>query len=330
MPTYKIIKLINLTPLHIGTGKENYDFSATELQSDTLSAALAAIRAQNGNVEDVKGFLESFTISSAFPFLKSSYFLPKMNGKINVLVSGKLENEYRKKLKEIKFIQLDLWSRLIKGETVEVENGQLNDAFLTSGLEDFEKPFKAQVAQRVSVPRENDMDPEPFFFNWTYFNKEAGLYCLIDAEDVVFNEIVSLFKQLGENGIGTDKNIGGGKFEVCHDSDLFIPDVPGANGVMLLSLYIPADEEELGNLHLASSGYELLLRGGYMSGSNEDEFKHLRKRSIYMFSVGSVFSTTKKILGKVVDLAPQWNDRWMHPVLRSGKPFCIPVNYKLI
>jgi len=48
MSEYKIIKFTQLTPLHVGTGKEDYDSSAGMLQSDTLSAALAAIRSQMG------------------------------------------------------------------------------------------------------------------------------------------------------------------------------------------------------------------------------------------------------------------------------------------
>ena len=78
MPTYKIIKLKNLTPLHIGTGKENqYDFSAADLHSDTLSAALAALRAQQGQADDIETFLQSFSLSSAFPYWNDICFLPK-------------------------------------------------------------------------------------------------------------------------------------------------------------------------------------------------------------------------------------------------------------
>jgi hypothetical protein len=36
MAEYKIIKLKNMSPLHIGTGKESYDFSSDELQSDRI------------------------------------------------------------------------------------------------------------------------------------------------------------------------------------------------------------------------------------------------------------------------------------------------------
>lgn len=63
MATYTLVKFKNMTPLHMGTGKENYDFSATVLQSDTLSSALAAIRVQMDANTDVETFLDSFVVS---------------------------------------------------------------------------------------------------------------------------------------------------------------------------------------------------------------------------------------------------------------------------
>lgn len=60
MATYTLVKFKNMTPLHMGTGKENYDFSASALQSDTLSSALTAIRAQMDSRTDAAAFLNSF------------------------------------------------------------------------------------------------------------------------------------------------------------------------------------------------------------------------------------------------------------------------------
>ena len=112
MPVYNVIKLKNLSPLHIGTGKENYDFSSSMLESDTLLAAIAAIRATQGKEEDTLHFLESFTISSAFPFWRKNYFLPKMQGKINVKVNGEDEHISRKSLKKISYIEKEIWCEL--------------------------------------------------------------------------------------------------------------------------------------------------------------------------------------------------------------------------
>lgn len=321
-----IIRLKNLTPLHVGTGKENYDFSASVLHSDTISAALAAVRAQCGKKDDLLHFLESFTVSSAFPYSGERLFLPKPMGKISVSVSDADEYAFRKKLKKIRYIEFDLWTELMRGNSLVVSSNQLSGDFLLSAASEssFVDPFKSQVNQRVSVPRDDNSKTEPFFFDWTYFNENAGLLCLLDAPAGVEEEVLDLFRKLGENGLGTDKNIGGGKFEVDKPLRMDFNPVKDANASMLLSLYIPS-EDEIDNLNLDAATYELVQRGGYIAGSEEDDFKHLRKKSIYAFSVGSVFPTTTKLKGKVVDLQPVWNDDRMHPVYRSGKPFVVPV-----
>jgi CRISPR type III-A-associated RAMP protein Csm4 len=319
---YNIIKLKNFTPLHVGTGKAHYDFSATDLHSDTLSATLAALRAQQGKT-DVADFLNSFTLSSAFPFFGKSCFLPKLQGKINMKVEGKKEEEYRKELKKLKFITSDLWVDLVKGNTLTVKHNQIQKEFLISESAAFSKPYQSQVNQRVSVPRADNQNAEPFFFNWTYFNEKAGLYCLTDAKDTQFTELVALFRLLGETGIGTDRNVGGGKFEV-ETGELNLPEIPDANHALLLSLFIPT-KDELQGLNLQSARYDLLLRGGYMAGSSVEGFRHLHKRSIYAFNVGSLFPTKQVLEGKVVDLKPAWNDERMHSVFRSGRAFYLPV-----
>ena len=324
MATYTIVKFKNLTPLHIGTGKENYDFSASELHSDTLSAAIAAIRAQQGKTDDVEKFLQSFVISSAFPFVGKSLFLPKPQGKMEVLVSDMDDYPSRKKLKKIRYIETSLWNQLAAGNNVVVKANQLQKEFLLAENSEFIQPFKTQVNQRVTIPRDENQTADPFFFEWKYFSSNSGLYCLLDASEEVKKEIVSVLGVLGEVGLGTDRAVGGGKFEV-ETSSVTLNDMSQANAEILLSLYIPT-EDELSKLNLPNSRYDLVLRGGYIAGSEQDMFRHLRKKSIYMFNVGSVFASTQSIAGKVVDLKPEWNDDKMHPVFRSGKPFVVPIN----
>lgn len=320
-----IIKFKNLTPLHIGTGKENYDFSSSVLHSDTLSAALASLRAQKGKSSDIESFLMSFAISSAFPYFGEFYFLPKVQGRLNVRVKGQEEHAYRKKLKKVKFVDSLLWQDLIRGKEIEVKEEQLQGDYLLSAgaFEKFDLPSKSQVNQRVSVPR-GDGKTEPFFFDWTYFRENAGLYCILDAPDDLEIELQTLFEELGEIGIGTDRSVGGGRFEVEKVDKQIVQDVQDADSYMLLSLYIPT-EEELKCIDLENSSYELLLRGGFISGSEEVRFRHLRKKSVYMFNVGSVITSSKSLDGAIVDLMPEWNDEKMHAIYRSGRPFVVPI-----
>jgi CRISPR type III-A-associated RAMP protein Csm4 len=325
MAEYTIIKMKHLAPLHIGTGKENYDFSASELQSDTLSAALCAIRAQMGKVNDLEEFLNSFTLSSAFPYYGDSYYFPKPQGKIDVEVNDKEEIEYRKKLKKVRYIEYTLWKKMIAGEKLRIDDEQLQSEFIHAHAKDSNSQFyKSQVNQRVTVPRADGQDAAPFFFEWKYFNKEAGLYCLTDAKGELLDEIISLFKMLGESGIGTDRTVGGGRFEVEVKDKIEITEVKNSNAEMLLSLFIPS-ELDFQFLNLNESKYELILRGGYISGSQEETFRHLRKKSVYMFNVGSVFHSVHPLQGKVVNLRPEWNDSKMHGIFRSGRALTVSI-----
>ena len=324
MATYTIIKLKDLSPLHIGTGKENYDFSASQLHSDTLSAALVSMKVRHGNIENLEEFLDSFSISSAFPYIGNHYFLPRPLSKVDIKFYDCDEYISRKKLKSIKFIEQEIWKKVISGKQVLASIKQLKDGFLLDESSEFKQPYKSCVHQRVTIPRVEGQDAEPFFFDWTFFQKEAGLYCLTDAVGSRLEELVKLFQWLGEYGIGTDKNIGGGKFSV-ETLSFNMNEIADANGMMLLSLYIPTEEEIKTGINLDNSKYELCLRGGYMAGSQENDFWHLRKKSIYMFNVGSIFCCSNALKGKIVDLRPDYNDNRMHPVYRSGKPFVVPV-----
>lgn len=324
MPQYTIIKLKNMSPLHMGNGKENYDFSASQLQSDTISAALAAIKIQKDGETDIKEFMNSFHISSAFPYWNDSYFMPKPQGKISVKVKNEEEHLYRKSLKKIKYIELPIWQQLIQGKSIEVEHCQLKGEYLTTPQTcNMDYVSCSQVMQRVTVPRDGSDNAKPFFFEWNFYQPNAGLYCIIDASDKMLKKITDLFQYLGEIGIGTDKNVGGGKFEV-ETSHITITPPETYNSIMLLSLYIPS-EEEIKELNLQQAKYEIIRRGGYMAGSQIDDFRHLLKKSIYMFNTGSVFPCTNQIEGKIVNLQPDWNDADMHPVYRSGRPMYIPI-----
>ena len=326
MAKFTIIKLCNLSPLHIGTGNEAYEVSSTDLQSDTLSAALASIRASHGKTDDLQTFMESFSLSCAFPYSGNQYFFPKPQGRIDVVVRGKEEHEYRKKLKKIKYVNFADWCSIIKGDRLEIDDNQLQKVFLTQADGQFTLPNKSQVNQRVSVSRDSMEDASPFFFEWTYFSDNCGLFCLLDAKTLeIKDEVLSLFKELGETGVGTDKSVGGGKFTV-EDEEIELPNVDNPSAQMILSLYIPT-EEELSQLNLQNSVYSLLKRGGYMSGSTNPDYMHLYKKQVYMFASASVFYTRTPINGKIVDLKPEWNDANMHPVFRSGMPIVIPVNY---
>jgi CRISPR/Cas system CSM-associated protein Csm4 (group 5 of RAMP superfamily) len=107
-----------------------------------------------------------------------------------------------------------------------------------------------------------------------------------------------------------------------------------------LSLFCPEDEEQLKVMlgeKPGDSSYELVNRGGWITSPGLGK---VRKRSIYMFSEGSVFKMSADpvsggciTLGKTdIDLSP-WKDleegnrpkRDLHKIYRSGKALFLPL-----
>ena len=332
MTKFTRIKLKDMTPLHLGLGRDSYDVSASLLQSDTLSAALASIRAMYGKGGTTEQFLSAFTLSSAFPYDGDEYFLPRMKGRLAITVNGKEEKDYRKKLKKLVYISFSLWQRLAQGETIAVDDNQLQGAFLLSkGNDNYKAPMTHITTERVSVARNGEDDAVPFMYNWTFFRhgskttsprgeiletKESGLYCLLRADAATTQEITDLFHELGDQGIGSDKSVGGGHFTIETDT-VELADVESDKQI-LLSTYIPT-KEEVKSFSLDESTYQLIHRGGFMAGSNNEHLRHLRRKTVYMFDTESVIVSGAKLEGKIVNVAPQWNAQDIHPVYRSGR-----------
>lgn len=332
------IKLKDMTPLHLGLGRDSYDVSASVLQSDMLTAALASVRAMHGKGDSTEKFINSFVLSSAFPYDGNEYFLPRMKGRLSIKVRGQEEKDYRKKLKKLNYISFNEWQHLANGETIEVEDNQLHGAFLLSEPKpEYSSPMTHVTTERVAISRTGEKDAVPFAFDWTFFRhegtlmsangksvniKESGLYCLLQAEDSVADEVIKAFRELGELGIGSDKNVGGGHFNI--ETDYVDISTINSEKKILLSTYIPT-KEELGNINLEESNYQIIHRGGFMAGSSEEELRHLRKKTVYMFDTGSVLTSKEQLKGRVVNVAPQWNTENMHPVFRSGKPLALNI-----
>ena len=83
------------------------------------------------------------------------------------------------------------------------------------------------------------------------------------------------------------------------------------------------------NIALEQSSYQLIKRGGWVaSPTNIDAVLH-RKRSVYMFTEGSVFKSDSPLIGKVTDLQPAlWEehaDMIPHPVWRDGRAIFLPL-----
>lgn len=322
--SFRIIKLEFISPLHIGLGtSEQYDSMDALLHSDSLSGALASAFVSLFGASGVLEFIRSFRISSAFPFHKEHFFLPKPMMKIN-LEWGSTGSDV-KSLKKLEYIELPLYEKLIAGKVLKVAGNMHpgNKKILWADERGENKLFmKSSVQQRVMIPRSGEADAVPYYIERLFFSKGSGLFFFIESGEEAFNKVMSCILYLETIGFGTDKSVGNGQFVSSHGNiDITLPDKPDRH--LLLSLYCPA-KEEITEESLSQSAYLLTKRGGFIAGTSVDRFRHLRKRSIFMMREGSVMHGPVPE-GKITDLRPVWNDDDMHPVWRDGRAFSLPV-----
>jgi CRISPR type III-A-associated RAMP protein Csm4 len=323
---FKVVKLEFTSPLHIGLGAtDQYDSSDNMLHSDTISGAMASAFVTLFGSDEVLPFMQSFRISSAFPFYKNHYFLPKPMMRIKIDTGDTEKDGDAKSLKKLEYIELPHYEKLIAGETIKVSDGMQpgNKKFLWADASTNNMLLmKSDIQQRVMVPRGGNEDTVPYYIERLFFAKGAGLFFFVEADEEVFGKVLSCIIFLETSGFGTDKSVGNGQFISSYDNiSISLPD--NTDKHLLLSLYCPA-KTELSEESLTQSAYLLTRRGGFIAGTSFDKFRHLRKRSIYMMREGSVLHGTVPV-GKITDLRPVWNDNEMHPVWRDGRAFTLPV-----
>lgn len=325
MNIFRIVKLKFTSPLHLGKGVgDAYDTSERLLHSDTLSGAVVSTLLLTNPAADAPEFMAKYRISSAFPYMGTSFFLPKPAVRSSIRIDDSDDYGQKKKVKKIEYIESSLWQDLVKGNELNISSGMLskNGKFLFCDKAPKELPYTDLVQQRVLVPRAGG-DSKPYYLERRYFHEDAGLYFFLNTDAETADQILALLNILGDTGLGTDKSVGNGQFECgLSELELNLPEDTGKS--MLLSLACPLKEETDSDM-LRKSSYQLVQRGGFISGTSRDEFRHLRKKSIYMFTEGSVISRGK-LEGKIENLRPEWNDHLLHPVWRDGRAFVVPVN----
>ena len=331
--SFKIWKLKFHSPLHLSKGKsDDYGVSEEIIHSDTLKSALYVCAKELGmtsaRLNDTT-FFESFRVTSAFPFFKNELFFPKPMLKLQPFVEGDFAEEKQAKThKKISYIGQSYFEDIIDENKLHISKSYLSkDGKFLSSVLHFEtldsSIMESDVQQRVTIPRDYAGDPIPYYVDRLFFTEEAGLWFAFMGNEEVFEEMTKALILLGDYGIGTDRNVGNGQFTVeVGELQLRIPQT--ANYQVSLSLWCPKKEEIEGTSVLENSRYNLLKRGGYIASPASIEHLTFRKKSIYMFSEGSVFPASISTIGKIVDLKPDISTI-KQSVWRDGQGFMIPV-----
>jgi CRISPR-associated protein Csm4 len=308
---FTVIKLKPKGPFHIGERENWREGSKIYIPSDTIFSALChSFLLLYGELNSLlKDFISGnppFLISSAFPYWQNQYFFPV----------PKNQFPKDKDLKKISFIELEGLQELLLGERIEKINGNFKT------LPPF--PWIVEDTPRISLSRWTNHPGENFFhFGQVIFNNDAGLFLLVDFKNNgLKKKVFASFNLLVHEGIGGDRSSGKGLFYKPEILEIEIKTISNYDGFYSLSMYHPLVTEISG---IEKGFYEIEERKGYIFSPYGQS---LRRRSVRMFTEGSIFPADKMRLGNLIDITPEVYKT--HKVYRYGYVLSIPCRLEVL
>ncbi len=329
---------------------DSYESPEALLRADTLKSALLAAAlplypALRERAASAK-WMDSFRLTSGFPFCGEECFFPKpltQLPKFRQADGAELPDEDAgKKTKKLRWLGQTYFEALLRGDKTRWPLARLLDggALISDkiGAVAVSEALTSRVSAlhqqpHVFVPRGGGLDAVPYHTESLHFGPDAGLWFAVDyLNPDVQPQVEAALRLLGDSGLGTDKNLGRGHFEwESTELRLTVPDAATATHCLNLGPWCPdlAANQLTADL-LASASYTLSKRGGYLAAPAREELVRLRKKSVYMFDEGSVFTAppgTPELAGALLDLAPADAAGFGidHPVWRDGRPLWLPI-----
>lgn len=330
------VRLKFRTPLHIGEPGVGVESSLTYIPSDTLFSALCHAWLAAFGKEDLEELLKKFTndttgwsppfvLSSAYPYWREQFFLPKPYIPPRPYEKEPSPKTEKSPIKDLDFIPVEIFSQWIgTGLTVGAED---NLESIIKNLE--ENPlYREALVARARIDRVTHAS-DLYFCGVVSFPAEGGLYVLIEGRSDLEAKLKTCLELLGELGVGGERAAGCGKFDVRDwqkiDSIASLKMLVNGSGAeepsayCTLSLYHPSSKELehiQGNPNQFLKGYAWVLRRGWatLAGPGQPQ----KRQACRMFKEGSVF--TFKPVGTLADVG-----QGGATLYRSGLAFVVPV-----
>ncbi|MGC8977608.1 MAG: type III-A CRISPR-associated RAMP protein Csm4 [Candidatus Ratteibacteria bacterium] len=315
MKTFKIFKLKFKSSFHTGERENIYEKTDFIIHSDTFFSAFCfnflLLYGENelgGLLNKFKNGNPPFLISSLFPFRNEELYFPVL---LNQMPKDK-------QMKKILYIEKNGFEKLLEGE--KIENLKDYKFIYKNGLLAGEKDYNNEKNKvwdilenpRVGLSRLSSHPGESYFhFGEVFYKEDCGLFFLVEfKEKEIEKKFIPTLRLMQDEGIGGDRTVGKGHFEINGIEEIKINEPEGKNCV-ILSLYYPT-ETEISDLK--DGYYEIVERKGYIYSPY---IKSLRRKSIKMFKEGSVFPGVKK--GTLIDITPEIFNK--HKIYRYGFAF---------
>jgi len=249
-----------------------------------------------------------FTVSSAFPVVAATYYLPKPYLPVPGFEDPSIRETYAKLVKKTSFVDRHNFGRWVNGETLDFD-------LLAKEWECLQNAVATRARPRVSLDRVSQASGL-FFVGETLFSDRAALYFVMECWEQDFPALRRAITMLGEEGIGGERSCGYGKFVPAFDTDFELPRASAGNAFCILSLFYPKHKKEVVQNTIS---FRLVPRSGWLESPYCKEGR--RHRRVLMFAEGSVFR--QKVEGELVDVAP--GNFKAHPVYRNGRALGVEV-----
>ncbi len=364
MAAMVLYRLLPRTGFHFG--QRGVGIEATDLvcPADTLFSALCLTLRHLEGPEALEAFLARFPgpgpqdappfrLTSAFPCAGDVLFFPKPP------VPPRLEGaeEHTRRLKGVKFVSGEVFTRWLKGEPLDEWLGEENflhegelwvtteerkqlDAFREEGREiRLWTRGPERIVPRVTVDR---VTGGAVFYQAgvVRFGRargaRAGLWVLVEwLQEPAAGEkerLTELLTVLGDGGLGGERSAGYGQFDLEGPVEFPGPGIPGPGARWLtLSPYHPRREEVEKGVLGEGCAYTLVARRGWIASP---EGMRLRRRTVRMLGEGSVLchpaDGPRPSCGDLADVTPAVMDpergETGHKVWRYGIAFPVPVS----
>jgi len=329
----KAYKLKFHSSFHIDSGSAVDGPSETFIHSDTLFSAIVSAARKFYGDEVTTQFLEpkAVILSSAFPYYKNEYFLPKP---LHFYPGNLNEYEMIKVFKKAKFISKENLIKILEGQVIDEKF--LSKGYILDGCwrtvenitsenkkedEEEDQIFKEQEVPHIVMDRISNQT-QIFYKSEVYFNSNAGLYFLVEVKDDLLSKFETVLRFLGDEGIGADRTTGKGLFEIEEIPNFDLSLNGNADYYYSLSLYSPS-KEEFSNISPHKSYYDFKIRGGWISNNT------LNRKNLRMFVEGSILNFTNKqkpigLIHKVLEKNNYPNDL-KYDIFRNGQALFLPI-----
>lgn len=335
---------------HFGREGLDQEVSAESFPSDSLFAALVAAFTALEGFDGAAAFTEPFLtaesprdvpfrLSSLFPRAGNLPLLPMPRVRVNLQTS---EDRARgKALKKIAYVSPGILRHLLNEDVVDrflpsgrgasdglmLQDGKvwitreerrlLPDECQKKGpLDLFEWAiWKNDTVPRVTIDRASNSSAI-FQVGRTVFNEGCGLWLLADVNRHG-DWLEYLLDILGDQGIGGERSSGYGGFALEPFEVPALPSPDNRTRVMTLSRYNPTEREIAAGVLGQHASYELVDIGGWLASPGNPA---QRRKRVRMIEAGSILEAALPIVGRVVDVRPEYEQPGApdHPVYRSG------------